>query len=270
MTPGGVIASSAVTTFAFPPPPIGTATAATVTFTFPTPFPLPNTTTAGPGADIYVGLAFPAAPSWPADGIALLASGNELMSATAVGYTGTAGISGLGWDCDTTLGTVALAVSNRAWPVTLITTSDSLQLFADNPAVFTGGANGLNPNFGYAGLWPDVNRPDGIGFNVRTGAGVGSTAHFFVTGPSLLPAPVSVVGVGILCIDPNITIPAPLTPIASLPTVAPPTGSAAMSQASLGPVLIPGATGLTVHCQVLTINGITGALSLSNVVTLRT
>ena len=59
----------------FPGP--GPVSAVSVTITFPVPIPLPA---AAPGVfgDLYVGVAFPPSPLWPADGISVHASGTFL------------------------------------------------------------------------------------------------------------------------------------------------------------------------------------------------
>ena len=64
--------------------------------------------------------------------------------------------------------TKALGTGNRAWFIAARFAQDVLQPFADNPTVFIGGTTaGLNPNFGYAGIFPDVVRGDSISWRAR-------------------------------------------------------------------------------------------------------
>src|SRR5262249_5735374 len=110
MSPAGLIASVGPTPITFP----GTGVSAPV---------LTNAVAFAPGVpagDIYIGLAFPAAPGWTADGISIHCSAalsglaGEQMRATAIGYTGVAGLSGLGWD-SAAGGPPALGSGNRSW-----------------------------------------------------------------------------------------------------------------------------------------------------------
>src|SRR5262245_49868837 len=99
MSPAGLIASVGPTPITFP----GTGVSALV-LTTAVAIPLFAFAPGVPAGDIYIGLAFPAAPGWTADGISIHCSAalsglaGEQMRATAIGYTGVAGLSGLGWD----------------------------------------------------------------------------------------------------------------------------------------------------------------------------
>ncbi len=192
-----------------------------------------------PGGDFYTALATPAEPGWTGDGVschisaALSGLNGEQQNPGAIGYTGAAGISGLGWDANTTTGAIALGSGNRSWNMATQLMESVAQPFADNPAVFTGvGGNGANPNFGYAGIFPFMARaggPDGMGVRVRTNRPVG-TPVCLVIGASLFGACANIFasGPGLCIAPPYIISPVVLT--------APPTdAAAAISEAIFGP-----------------------------------
>jgi hypothetical protein len=279
MSAAGLLASVPLGTIQFPGAgPVGVLA---LTSTFTPPIAIPPTPTAMPGSDLYIGVAFPPAPGWTMDGISVNMSGGpnvpgEMQTSATPGYTGIAGSSGLGWDVDLTTGTAMLGTGNRSWRIQTFVAEDVCQPFADNPAAFMGAGAPLNPNFGYSGIFPDMNRmvagavaSDGFGYRVLATAAVGSSANLFVTGPPLMPVATSVSPVGVICIDPLATIPAPFTPLLTQLTVAGPAGSpAGQSMATFGPFPgNPSIAGLVIHAQCLTID-ITGLLRLSTVGTL--
>jgi hypothetical protein len=275
MTAAGVLAFANFANVSFGTTP--GAAAGTFTATFPAGGSLPvGATGAAPADDLYVGLEAPAAPTFPADGVSCQlnmttgADQGEQFRTTFVGYTGIAGRMGLGWLADLSIpaaldaGVAAAAPNgNGAWRIAIRLDQDVLQPFADNPAVFTGGATaGLNPNFGYAGIAPDVVRGDAVGFRLRSNAPVGSPCvlgYDFTT-----TAPQSIGIDGRLCLN---LATAQLWP-GALATVAPPAGSAWASQLVFGPIGgLAGLAGLgNVHVQIGTFDGTaTGGIRISTV-----
>jgi hypothetical protein len=277
----GLIGSVGPFTPTFPTPGTGTISATVVTYNFSPPLPLPAPTGVMPNDDIYVGLAFTApAPNWPMDGISCHMSGTstsvnitagEQMSATTPGYTGVPGQAGMAWEVVLTgvaAGFVATSTLNRAWNIGISFTDDILQPFADNPAIFTGSpfppagtGTGLNPNFGYAGIFPDELRPtgpDGFGYRLRSSSPAGSTAYLFVSFATLQP-PISLLPIGWLSLDLNAMFPAPLLPFQQGTT----------NPAVFGPYPgIAGAAGAAIHAQCLTVS-VSGGLRLSTIGTIR-
>ena len=200
-----------------------------------------------PAGDLYVALAFPPSPGWPAaDGISVHISAalggfaGEQMNAATVGYSGVAGIAGLGWDSPLG-GPAVVAGGNRAWNLRARFMDDTLQPLAVDAAVFTGaGGTGLNPNFGYAGIFPDVVRGDMIGWQALATGGPGDFAVLLVgtpfAGGAALPPPVAGIA-GLLCLDPALG----LTMVGGLVFYgpAPPGEPAGTVAASWGPIFVP-------------------------------
>ncbi len=246
ITATGILGSATFTGASFGT--TATAVAAVVTITFAgAGMPLP-TAAAGavPGDDIYCGVDLPQTtgtnPAWPTDGCSTHAnatSGTDLgeqFRTTAVGYTGVAGVMGCGWGVNYSTGVKALSAGNRSYSPAIKPGQDVLQPFADNAAVFVGGTTaGTNPNFGYAGIFPDVVRGDGFGLRLRSNAPVGSSVIFafdFVSGPRT--------GLGVdgdLCLNfasPSLTIfPVTLTTVA--PGALPQYGTSHTSELIIGP-----------------------------------
>src|SRR5262249_22498855 len=111
---------------------------------------------------------------------------------------------------------------------------DVSQPFASNTTNFTGAPAGANPNFGYAGLWPDESRPDassdGLGIRVRTTNPVG-TDVFLVLGFSTFPCPMKMFGLGA-----SLVVAPPFMYAPKVKTVAaPPDQPATTSEAIFGP-----------------------------------
>lgn len=288
MTPAGLFGTLAGT-LTFPTPTTGTVSAAIWTFTLTPPINIPVAIIGNnsvPGGDIYVGIALPAAPTWPAtDGVSAQMSGTvgatlgEQMSPLTIGYNGTIGNAGLAYTSVTGSGVATLAGNNRSWAFRAFVAEDVLQPFAENAAAFTasppapaGTGTGLNPNFGYAGLFPDVARAvgsDNIGFRLRATAPIGSQAFFFL---AFTPqTPTLNVGIGFLSIDINTMFPAPFTPLLQQATVAGGTGSLlTTSEAVFGPVpTAPSNAGVILYAQALTVDAITSGLRLSTMATMR-
>jgi len=280
MSMTGLIGSSAVIPITFPGAGI-VATSVTVTFT--PPIPVPTGAPGVPSGDVYVALELPQALLWTGDGISLHMSGGttgglgtppgEQQNVNVPGYSGVLGESGLAWEYNLNpfsgpQGPNATpTLANRAWRMHTRFAEGVTQGFAHNPAVFTGltyfpgppptGGTGANPNFGYAGIWPDMLRvpgPDGIGFRVRATQPAGSSA-FLLLGITTQPAPITFPGIGgSLCMVPLFDVilgPLPTTLATAAPVVT--------SQRSFGP--FPGNAayvGATIHAQGVTVgtNGI--------------
>ncbi|MBI5849809.1 MAG: hypothetical protein HZB39_02030 [Planctomycetes bacterium] len=162
-----------------------------------------------PQGDFYLGFGLPAAPAWPADGISVHISANELMCPTCVPYGANPTLgspvhaTNLGWDVGYVAGVptnIWLGTLNRAWRIGGRYREDTLQPCASN-ARFSGGGAGLNPNYGYAGICPDASLGDALGFNVQSSLPIGSP-YFLLVGPETCPG---------LVLPPNL-----LTPDSSL------------------------------------------------------
>lgn len=224
-----------------------------LTITLATPCVLPGICSS-PAGDIYLGFGLPAVPNWPTDGISVHISANELHCPSCVPYPASPYPAGspihstnLGWDVGFVGGapsTVHLGTLNRAWNIGGRYREDTMQPYADNPLRFTGGAAGNNPNFGYAGIWPDASLGDGLGFNVQSSLPVGS-AYFLLLGFELCPG---------LPLPPNLLTPdssqilclMPFVVLGPVLTVAPPPclrwfggAETSVSQASFGPITLP-------------------------------
>jgi hypothetical protein len=266
LSAAGVIGSVTVTGFSF-----GTgigAAVSIVTVTFPVGgLLLPASPPGVPGSDLYVGVNSPITPGWPADGLGMHISAaiapnvGEQMRTTAIGYTGLAGNAGMGWDSNLTALTSALGSGNRAWNVGVRFIQDTLQPFADNAAVFTGLAGvGLNPNFGYTGIFPDLVRGDGLGLRLRSKAAPGSSA--FIAFDFALTGPLAIPGIdGALCLN-LLTLTLLPTPVLTGP---PPAGAGWASEAIIGPFTgIASLAGLgDVFAQCFTVDVGTGAGAIS-------
>jgi hypothetical protein len=165
-----------------------------------------------PAGDWYLGLAFGASPAWPMDGISTQISATaggavgEQMNPLPVGYTGVAGVAGLGWTFNAATGVLGLGTGNRSWLIGGRYDKDVVQPYASNPVAFTasgmvpaGVGDGADPNFGYTGIFPDVARfgfagSDMLGFRVRTTAPVGTPTALILT-TVLFPGPVVLPGI---------------------------------------------------------------------------
>lgn len=201
------------------------AVAMKLTITLAAPCVLPGICST-PAGDIYLGFGLPAVPTWPADGISVHMSANELHCPTCVPYAAAPYPGGspihstnLGWDVGYTGGAptrVHLGTLNRAWNIGGRYREDTLQPNAVNALRFTGGITGNNPNFGYAGIWPDASLGDAVAFNVQSSLPVGSP-YFIVLGPEVcpgLPLPPSLLTADssqILCLMPLVVLGPALT-----------------------------------------------------------
>lgn len=171
--------------------------------------PLPGGT--GAAADFYVGIRFSLSPLWPLDGASCHFSGRVTASPgeqflTPPNPMYLAGKPGLAWSWSASAGTVPSSL-DRSWKIAAGLYEDVCQPFADNPTAFTGLlGTGLNRNYGYAGIWPDLGgRGDAIGWRVRSVAPVGSVTVLVVG--TKLPSPVNLTPFGfdgLLCVDPMI------------------------------------------------------------------
>jgi len=217
----GLIASAGPFTLTFPTPASGLISAAGWTITFnPTVSLLSLTNPLPPGTpngDVYGGVAVPANAAWPNDGVSehisttsgIVNPGEQMNPITNNTYTLIPNQSGMAWQRDTTLNATPLAhVPNRAYMTSFRWVEDVLQPYAENAVAFTGVNSGQNPNYGYAGIFPYLDRqdanlnpiPDNIGFRVRATAPAGYVSLLFAS-PALLP-PFQFPGIGgYLCID---------------------------------------------------------------------
>jgi hypothetical protein len=256
MSAAGLLSTTGFFVVPFNPTPIAQAVSVTVPFSGSgLPLPAPTGT---PGGDWYLCVALSPAPGFPvSDGMLVGASGaipgaeGEQMEPFSFGYTFIPNDSGLAWEYDPSTGTVAEASVNRSWEIIGRYAQDTLQPSASSPA-FLGGPNGtgLNPNYGYAGIWPHLTRvvgvatdPDDLGFRYLTDLPVGTpvvlaaalfTLPFPVgVGPAALP------GSAGLVLDVNF-----LLVVETVFTVAPPVGEPAVSQALFGPYPVGGIDGI--------------------------
>jgi len=224
-----------------------------LTITMPAPCLLPGICST-PAGDIYLGLGLPPVPTWPADGISMHMSANELHCPTCVPYATApypAGSpvhsTGLGWDVGYVGGaptTVHLGTLNRAWNIGGRYREDTLQPYADNAVRFTGGAAGANPNYGYPGIFPDSSLGDALGFNVQSSLPVGSP-YFLVIGFDVcpgLPLPLGLLtpdSSQILCLSPILVV-GPVLTVAPPPCLRWYGGvEPSVSQGSFGPLALP-------------------------------
>jgi hypothetical protein len=210
-----------------------------------------------PAGDWYICASLPAAPGFPLDGIYVGASGTlpgtegEQMEPFSFGYTGIPNDSGLAWEYDQTTGALAEATVNRAWHMLGKYGENTLQPSAHSAAFLgVGTGTGLNPNYGYAGIWPHLTRvvgtvtdPDDVGFRFLTDLPIG-TPVLLAAAIAILPAPISVGGAALpgsakLCLDVNFML-----LVQTVNTTAPPTGEPATSQALFGPYPGVGLDGL--------------------------
>jgi hypothetical protein len=159
-----------------------------------------------PAGDLYVAIAFPPAPTWPVDGISLQCEIGALSSALAmnplaIGYTGAAGVAGLGFE-STAGGPAVLATGNRSWALCARFVDDTLQPFVDRP-----GVPSLTQQFGYVALFPDLARGDRIGWQAHATAAIGDLAGLVVGTPNggAVTAPLPVTA-GLLCLNPALPL----------------------------------------------------------------
>jgi len=178
-------------------------------FTLPACVDLPLGT--GAPADFYVGFRFNPAPTWPADGVSCHFSGKafalpgEQYRTPPFPMYAAPPSPGLGWSSSASVGTI-INVGDLAWDIGAGLFEDVCQPFAHNPGGrFSGlGGTGLDHNYGYPGIWPDLTTGvnDEIGWRVRTVAPPGSICCL-VIGPNL-SAPVTIPHLnitGLVCIE---------------------------------------------------------------------
>lgn len=281
MTPAGLIATTGSVPVPVAP---GTGMAASARLVFPLVVPLAPGSPVGPAGDLYVAWTLPASPAWPNDGLAIHISssqgGNagEQMSPNATGYSGVVGQAGLGWQSNPNTGAPPAAMpGDGAFAIGLRFAEDVLQPFADNPSVFTGSTwvpagtgTGQNPNFGYAGIFPDMMRaggPDGVGVRLRATAPGGSVSQLYV-GTGVLSTPIVVLP-GFVCVDPSSMLGGPYMPWTSGFTQAAAGLPPGTSEVVFGP--FPGNAsfvGFDLHAQCLTVNALTGGLRVSALATI--
>lgn len=298
----GLIASAGPFALAFPG--AGPIAAAGWTITFAPniilsalPVPLPSTV---PNGDLYLGNQLPANPLWPNDGVSCHISttsgvvnpGEQMNQITNNTYTLIPNQAGLAWVQDTTTPGLPISQSapNRAYLLTIRTVEDQLQGMAENAVAFTGLNTGQNANYGYAGIFPWIDRldaammpiqADNVGWRVRATAPVGYTSILLLGLGTLPPFQIGGVG-GSLCLDLNTlvfdiptssvllasttqaTATHPLSPLGF--PAEPATTTEAIFAQLFG--LLPhgsgaGLTGLNVYAQAFTFDPVTGIGNLS-------
>lgn len=169
----------------------------------------------GAAADFYVGFRFNPAPAWPLDGLSCHFSGavgtdpgEQFLSPPKPMYAA-APKPGLGWSHNSMTGALVINTGDLAWAIGAGLFEDVCQPFAWNATRFTGaGGTGLNPNYGYAGIWPDIaGQSDQVGWRVRTVAPPLSVCALFLGFNLGGPVDLSFLGIsGLLCIDPVLSM----------------------------------------------------------------
>jgi hypothetical protein len=240
MTPAGLLGSVGPVAIQFPPPG-PSALSVTVPLGIATPPFAPGM----PAGDIYIGIALPAAPPWPADGLSVQANGSpfEPMNPLVTGYTGAVGAAGLGWESPPG-GPPVLAPGNRTFDLRSRFFDDTLQPFALLPGPFA------QPNFGYAGIFPDLALGQQIGWRALATVGPGDLAALFLGTPTgiALPAPLPVTK-GFLCL-----LPAPLVTVGVAKYHSVPNEPRGTMAAVWGPfALSPALAGVTLYAQAVSI-----------------
>jgi hypothetical protein len=201
-----------------------------------------------PGGDLYSAIVLPA----PLPGFLPLSmhmSSNEPMRASAVGYSGKAGVAGLAWHTVTGTGPATETANNAAWDIRTNFMDDVCQGFAQRATV---------NNFGYAGLFPDTVNGEAPGWRVRCTASPGSQTLLLISS-RLSPTPVQVPGIrGLLCIDPTFAL---LLAVGT--TVIDPSQPAGTSQALIGPFPSALAGGVNLFAQAVTLDSGSRLVSFS-------
>ncbi len=284
----GLIATAGPFTLTFPMPTSGVISAAQLTVTLTGGLPLPAGVADGasPGADLYVGHELLGKPSTAdillgqASGTAAICGGanppttGEQMDLAQAGYNGVVGAAAMAQQANLTTGTaVSLNSGNRSWRIQTRFDDDVMQTFASNAAVFSGqipcpapgvgGGTGLNPNFGYAGIFPDLARGDGVGVRHRVAAPVGTTSLLFVSFGTVAPYGVYP-ATGKFMLDP-----ASILYVAAVATAAAPaTEPATVSDATYGPAPLAAAlSGLVINMQ--GVKNVGGVYQISTMATLK-
>jgi hypothetical protein len=240
MTAAGLLGSVGPITIQFP----GSGPSA-LSVTVPLHIAIPPFIVGVPAGDIYIGIALPAAPLWPADGLSVQANGSpfEPMNPLAIGYAGAIGAAGLGWE-SAPGGPPALAPGNPTFDLRSRFADDTLQPFALLPGP------SAQPNFGYAGIFPDLALGQQIGWRALATVGPGALAALFIgtsTGVAL-PAPLPV-SKGFLCL-----LPAPLVTVGVAKYHSVPNEPRGTMAAIWGPfALSPALAGITLHAQAVSI-----------------
>ena len=284
----GLIATVGPFTITLPTPGSGVISAAFVTATFGAPVILPAGVAdqAVPGGDLYVGVQLTGKPS-SSDILLLQASGTfkfcsgaapptagEQMDATQPGYEGVAGNAGCAEEANLTAGNAVTRVDgNPSWAIATRFDQDVTQCFAFNAAAFTGqfagtcpgggGGTGNNPNFGYAGIFPDLSRGDAVGVRHRINGPPGTPSLLFASLGTVAPYSVFPAA-GRFALAP-----ASIFYVAAVPTVAAPPGEpATVSDAYFGPAPLPPAySGLVVYLQC--VKNLGGVYTISTMSTLK-
>ena len=280
--PGALIAESALLTVSGP----GVGSFFLVSFDWTggtgVPVPLPGSPDCRvPDNDLYVAVQNVSGGSAvPFDGLFIGSSfgtpGEQFNPNVPSDYINSAGaFRGLTFVRNDANGTLATLGGNLAFFIRTGLSNDVLQPFAANPGRFTGpssAGDGQNPNYGYAGIWPDGPAGDQLGVRLGSQLPPGGVALLFIS-PATQPG-VPLGGLGVFCLAP------PLLFLGTRPLLAP-GGSThsppaddfsllallATSEAIFGPYVIPAglAPGLRVRMQAGAISG--GSRSLGTMAT---
>jgi len=240
MTPAGLLGAIGPVAIQFP----GTGPSA-IAVTVPLGIATPPFASGVPAGDIYIGIALPAAPLWPNDGLSVQANGSpfEPMNPLATGYTGAVGAAGLGWESPPG-GPPVVAPGNRTFDLRSRFFDDTLQPFAQLPGPLA------QPNFGYAGIFPDLTLGQQLGWRALATASPGDLAALFfgTSAGAALPAPLPVTK-GFLCL-----LPTPLVTVGVAKYHFVPNEPRGTMAAVWGPfALSPALAGVTLYAQAVSI-----------------
>ncbi len=208
-----------------------------------------------PAADFYIGLRFAPNPNWPAsDGVSCHTSGRllgnvgEQFNALHPARYAMAPSVGLAFLHNWTTGVTSLASGDRAWAISAGLYEDVCQPVAFNPSRFTGtGGTGLDPNFGYAGIFPDVAQGDAVGWRVRSVVPPGNPCVLLVGYQRPVLLNLAMFGItGTLCVEHVVSIIQPTRPEALCRT---------QSSALFGGFAFPATLrGMSIMAQALTLD----------------
>jgi hypothetical protein len=218
------------------------------------PVPLPSTPDcAVPANDLWVAVEC-VDPGALRDGLFIGSSigtpGEQANRAAPSDYSvhWASGIRGLTYARNTVTGVLVSLGGNSSWWIRLGLADDVLQPFAKNPQRFTGSAtadDGLDPNYGHAGIWPDPFAGDLSGVRLGSSLAPGGVAILFhspATGPARFVPFLN----GVACLGlPRVSLAAsPLVAPGSSPHSPPPDNVAglslaATSEAIFGPHPLP-------------------------------
>lgn len=150
------------------------------------PIPLPTSPDCGvPANDLYVAIE-DVSGGGLTDGLFIGSSigtpGEQFNPSTPSDYGSSGTFRYLSYVRNTVNGVLVTIGGNASWWIRLGLSDDLLQPFAFNPVRFTGpssAGDGQNPNYGYAGIWPDASAGDKIGVRLGSSLPPGGLAVLF-------------------------------------------------------------------------------------------